>query len=724
LVVLIDLFLALIVLDNNKARVHSRHFATFVSCGAFWALGALLMLFASNDGWLQLGVNLFIIAPTFTTLFLVYFVHVFPQPSSRTRLHGLLALPALLITTVCLLDSGVFIDRITTDSMMNEVLAAQPGYLLYSLYFTAYLGYACFFLWTRIKSHRGRERAQLAYSLTAVVVASTVSGASNLLLPNAGHMSYVWIGPLTSVFFAFVVSVAIIKHRLFDVRLVVARSLAYALSVVVLVIVYVVVSLFIVDRIFGQRETNAVDIKTVVLLVLAAASFSTIRHFFDHVTNRIFYRDMYNPEVFLDQFNKALVSNSEPEMLLNHASRVIVRNLRAEFCSVSLGSQSGSHMRLLGSVEVEFTQAELQLMYRKLPGLRQKIVAAEDASVQHSELGRLLLKKRVAVVACLRPATSVEQEPLAYLLLGSRKSGNAYNKKDLNVIEIVSDQLAIAIQSALRFEEIQDFNTTLQSRVEDATAKLKRVNHKLQELDATKDEFISMASHQLRTPLTSVKGYLSMVLEGDGGKLTPVQKRLLGQAYVSSQRMVYLISDLLNVSRLKTGKFIINAEPTSLADIVASEIGQLSETAKSKQITLTYDKPKNFPTLELDETKMRQVIMNFVDNAIYYTQNEGKIHIGLTSDKHHVYFTVKDNGLGVPKEEQARLFTKFYRASNARKARPDGTGLGLFMAKRVVAAQGGSILFESVEDKGSTFGFTFELKDPVPETPKSIAPAL
>ncbi len=255
---------------------------------------------------------------------------------------------------------------------------------------------------------------------------------------------------------------------------------------------------------------------------------------------------------------------------------------------------------------------------------------------------------------------------------------------------------------------IKSFNITLQKRINEATNNLRRSNDKLKEMDETKDEFISMASHQLRTPLTSVKGYLSMVLDGDAGKITETQQQLLNQAFISSQRMVYLIADLLNVSRLKTGKFIIDATPTNLAAMVESEIPQLKEVAKSRKLTLEYQKPKDFPLLMLDETKTRQVIMNFVDNAIYYTPSGGQIKIDLTTDRSSVYFMVKDSGLGVPKDEQAHMFTKFYRAKNARKARPDGTGLGLFMAKKVITDQGGTILFESVENKGSTFGFKFD----------------
>jgi signal transduction histidine kinase len=219
-------------------------------------------------------------------------------------------------------------------------------------------------------------------------------------------------------------------------------------------------------------------------------------------------------------------------------------------------------------------------------------------------------------------------------------------------------------------------------------AQLKRSNQKLKALDEAKDEFISMASHQLRTPLTSIKGYLSMVLEGDVGDVTPQQQTMLSQAFVSSQRMVYLISDLLNVSRLQTGKFVIEAKEVYLPDVIV------------------YDKPDQFPKIMCDETKIRQVIMNFADNAVYYTPAGGTITISLTDKSGTIEYTVTDTGIGVPKATQHHLFTKFYRADNAQRARPDGTGLGLYMAKKVIIASGGSIIFKSKENAGSTFGFS------------------
>ena len=363
--------------------------------------------------------------------------------------------------------------------------------------------------------------------------------------------------------------------------------------------------------------------------------------------------------------------------------------------------------RIIGVAATMLSAEDRVRVDESLQHSHDRVIVADDVQESNPDLYDVMRKYNIAVIARLVTNIQYDAIGLGYLVLGDKRSGNPYSKKDVDVIRIVATELVIAIQNALRFEEIENFNVTLQEKVDDATKRLKRANEKLKTMDETKDEFISMASHQLRTPLTSVKGYVSMVLEGDAGPLNEMQTKLLEQSFVSSQRMVFLIADLLNLSRLKTGKFVIDAKPTNLAEVVQGEIEQLKDTAKGRNLSLDYQKPADFPELMLDETKIRQVIMNFVDNAIYYTPSGGKITINLKETKTAVEFTVVDNGIGIPPAEQHHLFNKFFRAKNAQKARPDGTGLGLFMAKKVIVAQGGALVFKSTVGKGSTFGFSF-----------------
>ncbi|HSX47249.1 MAG TPA: HAMP domain-containing sensor histidine kinase [Patescibacteria group bacterium] len=287
------------------------------------------------------------------------------------------------------------------------------------------------------------------------------------------------------------------------------------------------------------------------------------------------------------------------------------------------------------------------------------------------------------------------------IVVGYNFSDQELNPADVLLVDRLSEGIGVALDNKLLLEENQK-----------VLRQLKVSNSKLRALDEAKDDFISMASHQLRTPLTSVKGYISMIKDGDAGKITPTQKDMLSHAFFSSQRMVFLIADMLNVSRLNTGKFIIENVPVNLAEVVEEEIGQLRETAEAHSVNLKFNKPKEFPITLLDETKIRQVIMNFVDNAIYYTHKGGHIVVTVKNNPSTIELTVKDDGMGVPKNERHHLFTKFYRAGNARKVRPDGTGLGLFMAKKVIVAQGGALIFDSTEGKGSTFGFILNKNKP------------
>lgn len=307
-----------------------------------------------------------------------------------------------------------------------------------------------------------------------------------------------------------------------------------------------------------------------------------------------------------------------------------------------------------------------------------------------------LLKKAVPIRSVYVLKLVARQRIVGLMVAGFYNDQEAISEQSMQLLDRLSEPIGIALDNRLLFEENRRI-----------VLQLRHTNTKLKALDETKDDFISMASHQLRTPLTSVKGYLSMVLEGDAGDINETQRKMLSQAYTSSQRMVYLIADLLNVSRLRTGKFIIEPAPTDLSAMIDEEMAQLQEAAKSRYLNLSYKRPAKFPTLMLDETKIRQVLMNFIDNAIYYTPKDGHIKIELKDTGPTIEFKVVDDGIGVPKSEQHHLFTKFYRAGNARKARPDGTGLGLYMAKKVVTAQGGAIIFDSKEGKGSTFGFTF-----------------
>jgi signal transduction histidine kinase len=556
----------------------------------------------------------------------------------------------------------------------------------------------------RYRKAIGTQKSQLLYFLLGTVPLFTFVPVNNFVLPVIFKNHFLVIfTPLYIIAFASLIAYAIVSRKLFDIRAAVARSVAYLLVVVTISLIYGIGLFGIVDVIFrGPSHETLRQILSIILITPLALTFQRTKNFLDRTTNRLFFRDAYDSQDVVDHMGKVVSTEIELYKILKQTRDILSATLKTSFVEFILIKNDKVYFEARSSKNIGRGVMTLEKVIEDQR--RDVLIVDEMRSLPH--LRDELKDNGVAVSLRLK----TQQQVIGYILFGNKRSGDMYTQQDKKMLKIVGNQLSVSMQNALRFEEIQNFNLTLQAKVDEATRKMRKNNDKLKALDESKDDFISMASHQLRTPLTSVKGYLSLVLEGDAGKLAPLQQQMLEQAFMSSQRMVYLIADLLNVSRLKTGKFIIESKPVNLATLINEEISQLTESIKSHQLTLEYTQPKDFPEVPLDETKIRQVVMNFADNAIFYTQPGGHVKIELIDKPTTIEFRVVDNGLGVPKDEQPHLFTKFYRAANARKARPDGTGLGLFMAKKVIAAQGGSLIFESTEGKGSTFGFSFNKK--------------
>lgn len=229
-------------------------------------------------------------------------------------------------------------------------------------------------------------------------------------------------------------------------------------------------------------------------------------------------------------------------------------------------------------------------------------------------------------------------------------------------------------------------------------------------IEKMKTEFVSVAAHQLRTPLSAIKWTIQMILDGDSGEINEEQRDLLGKTYLSNERMIVLINDLLNVSRIEEGRLLYNQEISQLEDIVEEIINSSGELIKIKKMNVDYKKPeKLLPKVKVDKEKMGVVIQNLLENAIKYTPESGNIKITIESDNKNVIFKIKDSGVGIPKNQQDRIFTKFFRAENVTRMETDGTGLGLYTTKNIVQAHKGEIWFESEENKGTAFYFTLPI---------------
>jgi signal transduction histidine kinase len=306
----------------------------------------------------------------------------------------------------------------------------------------------------------------------------------------------------------------------------------------------------------------------------------------------------------------------------------------------------------------------------------------------------------------------LQEKLIGILFLGDKKSGDVYSLEDLRVLEIIASQSAVSINNAKLFEEQKHFAEHLKKEVDKATKELKIANIQLRKLDKAKSEFISIASHQLRTPLTVIRGYISMIEQGDFGIVSLKVKEPLDRVYKSTMRIIGLVEDLLNISRIESGRLKYDFKPTDLTALVSDVYEELKQQAKNKGLQFDFVKPeKEVPKIMMDEGKIREVIMNLTDNAIKYTDS-GFVRIKLDHDNDHVIFSVADSGRGLELDEIPLLFQKFSRAKGAQLMHTEGTGLGLYIAKNIIAKHGGKIWVESPGvNKGATFYIRFKINN-------------
>lgn len=232
-----------------------------------------------------------------------------------------------------------------------------------------------------------------------------------------------------------------------------------------------------------------------------------------------------------------------------------------------------------------------------------------------------------------------------------------------------------------------------------------------QEVDRMKSEFISLASHQLRTPLSAIKTYTHMLFDGYMGEMNEAQKNSLNTIIGASNRMNELISTLLNITRMESGTIAVTPKPVQVDILAEDVIRELSLMAGSKAIKLaTTVKPKTGIRLITDALILKEVLTNLVSNAIKYTPEKGNVDINMRLQRKDVVVEVRDSGWGIPKFSQDQIFSKFFRAHNIVKRETTGTGLGLYLVKGLIDALGGRIWFTSEEGKGTSFFFSLPQK--------------
>lgn len=293
-------------------------------------------------------------------------------------------------------------------------------------------------------------------------------------------------------------------------------------------------------------------------------------------------------------------------------------------------------------------------------------------------------------------------KPVAHLTKAAQDfgSGHFYTVKLKR-----NDELGLFAKTFNRMaSDIQASQVALQEELE-----------KTKELDHQKSEFLSVAAHQLRTPMSGIRWAAQMLFDGDMGKINDEQKHHLEMSLENIDRMIRLINDLLDVTKIEEQKFTYEFVKTDFRSVIEEVLNRLTNQAKEKKVHIFLDyQPDNANLmLELDKEKMQLALNNLVDNAIKYSQLKGEVEVRVTKKSNSITCTIRDHGIGIPKNFQDQIFVKFFRGANAMKMFADGSGLGLFICKDIITKHGGTINFESIEKEGTTFTIQLPLTQPV-----------
>ncbi|MCD6550573.1 HAMP domain-containing histidine kinase [bacterium] len=232
---------------------------------------------------------------------------------------------------------------------------------------------------------------------------------------------------------------------------------------------------------------------------------------------------------------------------------------------------------------------------------------------------------------------------------------------------------------------------------------------KLAEATRLKLEFLTIMSHQLRAPFANLRWVIDLLVSGRIGSVPEDQKEYLDILKENSARLEELINKIITVSKIESGRLPLEKKPISLKEIVQKVIHGSKVFAEASNVEIEFHSEDNLPNVVGDESRIREVVENFIDNAIKYTKNKGKVKVSLLKKGNWLYFEVKDSGIGIPKEDQKYIFQKFFRSQTALRRQARGSGLGLFIAKSIILAHKGKIGFSSEEGKGSTFWFTLPI---------------
>lgn len=699
--VITNIVLGLFTFRKNPNATVNRLF-TFLNLQiAIWALANYFSLHDSSTSMTLVWIRLVMFDSSFMGPTIYLFIKAFPKQKLNIKKIYLVGIWLFaIITSIFALSPYMFTSVSITSG--NVQPTPGPAIILFAINFIGFLILSFITLVVKFIRSKGLERNQIKFLLLGIIITFSLIAITNFLLVILfKHSSLVAFGPMFSLILIGFTSYAIVKHRLLDIGLIVARSVTYTVIALIFGGLFSFDLFYVGTSLLNIPYTMSGFILYGTTMLVVAFSFEPLKKFLNNYTDQIFYKGYYDSQKLLYTLSQIMSSTINLDLLTERILDQALSQMRITKGAFILfqknGPQTIEYIKTKDYDKLTFSQKELLSLEKN-----RTIMLFED--LEEGEIKQIMRNLNISALLPLR----VNDNEIGFFILGEKASGDIYSQQDIDILEILAPQLSVAIQNAKEYDEIKRFNVTLREEIDKATKDLKAANDRLRSLDRLKDEFVSLASHELRTPMTAISSYIWLVKKDTN--LTDLQKTYLANTYESVQRLIRLVNDMLNVSRIESGRMIIKPQPNSIEEVVGEVMTELMPKAQEQKLTLLEEKPQqSLPKVMIDKDKIKEVIMNLVGNSLKFTPEGGKITISFSEHNDMVEVHVTDTGTGIKKEDMPKLFKKFGMIDdNYLNTTPgQGTGLGLYISKSIVQLHGGSIWFESPgEHQGTTFSFS------------------
>lgn len=700
--VAINFLLLVVVYKQNSRSATNIFFATFCFLASMWLIASYRSVTPNVDiSWSRLGIFL----ASFKMLFFFLFAHTMPERRVRLSTAQLVMLGVVtsIVMLICLSDyafTGITTVRGVPQLSVGPGMAAFGG-LVSFLSVAAVLA-----LWRKLKISTGVVKEQIRFVMAgATLMFAALTGTIMLPIMIFGQSAFLPLIPLYLLTFLGMSAYAIVKYRFLDIRAVLARAVAFVLLLIIVATAYVVVLYGILRQVFGADIDTRSFVAMCAFTVFAIFIFQPVQLRLRKFTNKLFFHTLYDHDQILAEITHVMVEEVEVDPLIRKILTILKEKLHIDHSGMLLlGVENLFQWKPLGFSEAcpaEMTKSGIFEVLTDVP------CVYED--LPHGELRDFFSQYYIAATFPVK----LKGRTIAIFVLGHKLSGETLTESDVLFFELLSSEMAIGIQNAVSFSEIKKFNEELEQRVIERTTDLRRSQfeelEKAKQVAGLKDEFVFLATHELRTPITAIRGFLEMTLDAKDKFPKDIQENLESMAQASNH-LNQLVNDLLEIASSEGGKLAIVYERMSFQPLLEEVLRELASLRNEKSITI-HDECSDLPDVYGDGTKIKEVLINLIGNAIKYGRQGGNIYVQAYRilGEPTLLVEIRDDGFGIPSEQQKRIFQKFFRAGTPGTEDTLGTGLGLFITRMLVEKMGGKIMFSSSEQHGSTFSFTLPI---------------